>query len=188
MDSSINLTEILASHTSWLTGETTGSRANLSGANLSGANLVGANLSGAKLSGANLSRANLSGVNLSRADLSRANLSGANLSGANLSRANLVGVIGLAVASDSRQRLRAVANAALKKGALEMDTWHTCDTTHCIGGTAIHQAGEVGGLLEAAVGPGIAALMLLGPDAHAHFYDSNEEATAWLRSVLEQPA
>ena len=178
MDSSINLTEILASQASWLRDETTGSRANLSGANLSGANLSGANLSGA----------NLSRADLSRADLNGANLNGANLNWANLRGANLSRVAGLAVASDSPQRLRAVANAALKKGALEMDTWHTCDTTHCIGGTAIHQAGEVGRLLEAAVGPGIAALMLLGPDAHSHFYDSNEAATEWLRSVLKQPA
>jgi hypothetical protein len=158
MDSSINLTEILASHASWLSDKTTGNRANLSWANLSGANLSGANLSGANLSGANLSWANLSGI------------------------------AGLVVASDAPERLRAVAVAALKEGALEMESWHTCDTTHCIGGTAIHQAGEVGRLLEAAVGPVVAALMLLGPDAHAHFYDSNQAATAWLRSVLEQPA
>jgi len=173
MDSSINLTEILACHASWLRGETTGSWADLSRADLSKANLDGADLDGANLDGANLS-----GAYLSKAYLIRANLFGANLSG----------VIGLAVASDAPQRLRAVADAALKEGALEMETWHTCDTTHCIGGTAIHQAGEVGRLLEAAVGPGIAALMLLGPDAHSHFYDSNEAATEWLRSVLEQPA
>ena len=120
--------------------------------------------------------------------VSTRDLSGANLSGANLSGAKLSGVIGLTVARDAPQRLRAVADAALKGGVLEMETWHTCDTTHCIGGTAIHQAGEVGRLLEAAIGPEIAALMLLGTDAHFHFYDSNEEATKWLRSVLEQPA
>ena len=73
-------------------------------------------------------------------------------------------------------------------GALDMSTWHTCETTHCIGGTAIHQAGEVGRLLEVAVGPYVAALMLLGVDAHRHFYDSNEDATEWLRSVAPPAA
>ena len=162
--------------------------ANLSGANLSEADLSGANLIGANLIGANLSWANLSRANLSRANLSEADLIGANLSRANLSRANLSRIIGLVVASDAPQRLRAVAITALKEGALEMETWHTCDTTHCIGGTAIHQAGEVGRLLEAAVGPEVAALMLLGVEAHSHFYDSNEQASEWLRSVLEPAA
>ena len=169
------------------------SGANLSGADLRGANLRGADLSGADLSGANLSGADLRGADLSGADLSGADLSGANLSGANLSFAdlrfaNLRGADGLIIAGDAPQRLRAVAAAALQEGALEMETWHTCPTTHCIGGTAIHQAGEVGRLLEAAVGPEVAALMLLGVEAYSHFYDSNEEAAKWLQSVLEPAA
>jgi hypothetical protein len=203
MDSSINLSEILASHAKWLADTATGDRANLSGANLSGANLSGANLSGANLSRANLSwadlsGANLSGADLSGADLSGADLSGANLSGANLSRANLSwadlswanfsGAVGLAVAVDAPQRLQAAIAAALQPGALEMDCWHTCETTHCLGGTAIHQAGELGRLLEAVAGPNLAALMLLGPEAHAHFFDSNEDAIKWMRSVMQSPA
>ena len=203
MNSSINLPVILASHFQWLTNDSTGQRANLSGADLSGANLSGANLSradlgvanlrGADLSGANLSGANLSRANLSRADLGVANLRGANLRGADLSRAdlssaNLSNVTGLTIAQDSPQRMQSVAVAALKPGALDMANWHTCDTTHCIGGTAIHQAGEVGRLLEAAVGSEVAALMLLGVDAHCHFYDSNEAATEWLRSVAPPAA
>jgi len=198
MDSFINLFEILASHAKWLADTATGGRANLSGADLSGANLSGANLSRADLSGANLSwaalsranlsRANLSGADLSGADLSRANLSGANLSWANLSGANLSWAGGLAVAVDAPQRLQAAIAAALQPGALEMERWHTCETTHCLGGTAIHQAGELGQLLEAVAGPSLAALMLLGPEAHAHFFDSNEDAIKWMRSVMQSPA
>ena len=65
-----------------------------------------------------------------------------------------------------------------------MSSWHKCDTTHCISGWAIHQAGELGRLLEAAVGAEVAGLMLLGPDAQRHFYDENEAAAEWLRSLL----
>ena len=106
----------------------------------------------------------------------------ANLIGANLNRAT-----GIAIAADAPQRLRAAATAALQEGALEMQTWRACETTHCLGGWLIHQAGELGRLLEAAVGPGIAGLMLGGVEAHSHFYDSNEAATEYLRSVLERP-
>jgi hypothetical protein len=56
-----------------------------------------------------------------------------------------------------------------------------------LGGWLIHQAGEVGRLLEAAVGPSLAGLMLGGVDAHDHFHDTNEAATEYLRSVLAQP-
>lgn len=117
----------------------------------------------------------------------RADLSGANLSGANLRGANLSGARGLAIAADAPQRLKAAAAAALRPGALETKTWHTCATTHCPSGWLIHQAGEAGRLLELAVGPGIAGLMLGGIEAHSHFYDSNEDAAEWLRSVLAQP-
>ena len=48
----------------------------------------------------------------------------------------------------------------------------------------IYQAGEVGRLLQVAVGPGVAGLMLGGIEAHRHFYDSNEDTAEWLRSVL----
>jgi len=70
---------VLAAHAAWLSGSSSGTRADLSGANLSGAYLSGANLSGADLSGAYLSWANLRGANLSGADLSGANLRGADL-------------------------------------------------------------------------------------------------------------
>jgi len=95
--------------------------------------------------------------------------------------------VGLAVATDAPQRLKAAAVAALQEGALDMRKWHSCETTHCLGGWLIHQAGELGRLLEAAVGPSIAGLMLGGIEAHSHFYNNNEAATEWLRSVLERP-
>jgi uncharacterized protein YjbI with pentapeptide repeats len=70
-------------------------------------------------------------ANLDRASLLGANLDGANLEGANLEGANLNGASGIAIAADAPQRLSAAAAAALQEDALEMCTWHTCDTTHC---------------------------------------------------------
>ena len=134
-----------------------------------------------------LADANLIDACLADANLIGANLADANLADANLRGANLARPWGLVIATDAPQRLRAAATAALQEDALDMEAWHTCETTHCLGGWLIHQAGELGRLLEAAVGPSIAGLMLGGVEAHAHFYDTNEAATEWLRSVLDRP-
>ena len=161
--------------------------ADLRGAKLCGANLRTADLLAADLYGANLRGANLRAADLRGAKLCCANLQGADLCDANLRGANLQGAVGLAIATDADQRLRAVAEAALAEPeALQMNTWHTCDTTHCVAGWAIAQAGEPGRLLEAAVGSQIAGLMLLGAEAHRHFFDSDDDARAWLQEVLER--
>ncbi len=206
------LSKILESHARWLQNPSNGeradlrnadlsdanlsnaylSRANLSGANLSDANLSNAYLHGANLSNAYLSGADLRGANLSYAFLRDANLSGANLSGANLSyaylsRANLYGALGLPIVEDAKERLKAVAVAALADDdALDMTDWHTCETTHCIAGWAIHQAGELGETLERDLGPANAGLMLLGVEAHSHFFDNDDKARDWLQSVIAE--
>jgi uncharacterized protein YjbI with pentapeptide repeats len=211
----VNISETLRLHSRWLAGDPAGVRANLSDANLSGANLrhatlslanlsdanlSGANLSHANLSDANLSGANLSGANLSHANLRYANLSGANLryanlshanlSHANLSDANLSGANGLPIAADAQQRLRAVASHVLAHPQiLQMKIWHSeCGTTHCLAGWAIHQAGTLGEVLEKLHGSHMAGLLLLGANAAAHFYDSNDDAIAWLQSVAQEAA
>jgi|LakMenEpi03Aug12_release.lakeMendotaPanAssembly.Ray.scaffolds.fasta_scaffold96433_5 hypothetical protein len=159
--------------------------ANLHGADLSGADLYRANLHGADLSGADLSGANLSGANLSGADLHGANLHGANLHVANLYGADLSDAVGIPVAVDCSDRLRAVAAVATaSQDGLNMDSWHTCQTTHCIAGWAIHLAGKTGRILEELHGPELAGRMLLGHEAATHFHDSNEDARAWLLSLL----
>jgi len=165
--------------------------ANLRGANLVGADMRDADLRCADMRGVDLFSANLVGADMRGADLRDANLRGANLRGVDLFSANLVGAdmrdaTGIVIAPDAPLRLRAAAAAALQDGALEMQTWHSCHTTHCLGGWLIHQAGEVGRLLEAAVGPSLAGLMLGGVEAHSHFHDTNEAATEYLRSVLAQ--
>jgi hypothetical protein len=170
--------------------------ANLSGANLSvanlrcadlrGANLRLANLSCANLRGADLSVANLSCANLRRADLRRANLSGANLRGADLSWADLRGAIGLPIADDAPSRLLAVAKSALSSSdALEMGTWHTCETTHCVCGWAEHLGGSLAKLIVEQFGNDVGGLMLLGVKAHSYFYSTNGQARAFLQSVID---
>jgi hypothetical protein len=65
-----------------------------------------------------------------------------------------------------------------------MGSWHTCETTHCIAGWAVHLAGEEGKALEVKHDTHLAGLSLLGHEAAAHFYDNNEAATAWLQAKL----
>jgi len=147
------------------------SRADLSRADLSGANLSGADLAGAILVGADLSGAELIGANLAGADLSYSSVASANRSGADLSNVRLLGCCELPLSSpqfiqsslrramlDYRARHpnvpivddldRRILDSITSGGALDMDAWHTCDTTHCRAGWAIHLAGNRGYALE----------------------------------------
>jgi hypothetical protein len=185
------LKEILKLHQLWLQSEEKGTCADLSvadlrEADLSGANLRGADLSWADLRGANLREADLSGANLSWAKLREANLSEANLSWANLRRADLRGAIGLPIADDAPSRLLAVAKSALSSSdALEMGTWHTCETTHCVCGWAEHLGGSLAKLIVEQFGNDVGGLMLLGVKAHSYFYSTNGQARAFLQSVID---
>jgi hypothetical protein len=173
--------------------------ADLSGAYLSGAYLRDADLSGADLRDAYLSDADLSGADLrgaylrdadlSGADLSGADLRGAYLSGAYLSGAYLSGALkdDIAVPSLHRRILAAIDSG----GRLEMNNWHTCETTHCRAGWSIHLAGAAGRVLEACVGPAAAGALIhvascpqlegKVPD----FYASNEAALADIKRLAE---
>jgi hypothetical protein len=186
--------EQLNLHAKWLRNEVGGKRlglpgvdlrcANLRGADLGGANLQDVDLQDVDLRGADLGGANLRGANLRGADLWGANLRGANLRGADLQDVDLRGALGLTVACDASIRLANVAAAVLAAPeSLEMDDWHHCNTVHCLAGWAIHQAGVLGQLLEDVHGPYMAGLMLLGIEAAAHFYDSNDQALEWLRTI-----
>ena len=118
---------------------------------------------------------------------SRANLTRANLTYANLTRADLTGTKGLPIVADAAERLQAVAALVLKNTSqLDMADWHSCETVHCIAGWAIHQAGPVGAVLEQVAGPQMAGLLLLGTEAHKHFFDSNENAMQWLKSIYQE--
>jgi len=72
-------------------------------------------------------------------------------------------------------------------GSLEMGSWHTCETTHCRAGWAIHLAGEVGYALEKQYNADHAGRMiyLASTGRVPHFYASNERA---LEDIREQAA
>jgi uncharacterized protein YjbI with pentapeptide repeats len=191
------LQEVLRLHKLWLQGNP-GCRANLSGANLRGANLRGANLSDANLSDANLRGANLRGANLRGANLSGANLSGANLRGADLRGADLRGAdlrgADLRGAYSLPQILvvdgfvQQVAERVQQTGcSIDMATWHTCNTVHCLAGwiTTIHPQGK---LLESIYECGTAAALILNASGLSipDFYDTNDgadqRALNWLKT------
>jgi hypothetical protein len=150
----------------------------------------GADLRGADLREADLRRASLRGADLRGADLRGADLRGADLREADLRRASLSGakIDGFAIATpeEAAPRIRAVAQAALETpDALNMGDWHTCETTHCIAGWAVHLAGDEGKALEEKFGTANAGLVLLGSEAASHFYDTQEKGRAWLLSKME---
>ena len=145
------------------------------GANLSYAYLGSANLAGADLSYAYLGSANLAGANLADADLSSAYLGGADLGGADLGGFNAPSIPDIDAAI-----LAAIENG----GTLEMGEWHTCETTHCRAGWAIHLAGDAGRALETRIGPSAAgALIYAASGSHPvpYWHAANAKAMADLR-------
>ena len=156
----------------------------LSRADLTRANLYGANLTRANLYGANLSGANLSGADLSGADLSGSNLYGANLYGADLYET----VKKIAAVPSLHRRMLAAIEVG---GSLNMSNWHTCETTHCRAGWAIHLAGEPGEMLEACVGPMLAGALIhiaSCPQLEGkvpNFYAGNDEALADIKRLAQ---
>ncbi len=104
--------------------------------------------------GAYLTGANLTGANLTGADLTGAYLTGTVLTGADLTGAHLTGA---PVVPNLHTKILAAIGAG---GALDMSTWHTCETTHCRAGWAIALAGPEGAKLEAEVGPAMAGALI----------------------------
>ena len=64
-----------------------------------------------------------------------------------------------------------------------MDSWHTCETTHCMAGWAIHLAGEAGYALEKKVGSHRAGQLIFDRSTQScpHFYAPNARALEDLR-------
>ena len=111
----------------------------------------------------------------------RANLRGANLRGANLSEAILPDVV-----VDANLAAQILERVAAQPTCLDMKTWHTCETTHCLAGWAVtlHTQGK---LLESMIGTNAAGALIFNacckevPD----FYDTKENAIDWLRSKTQ---
>lgn len=168
------------------------SEANLTGACLRGACLRGACLRGAHLSEADLSDANLRGADLSDADLSDADLSGADLRGADLSGASLSeDKIGPYIIPTVPEIDRAIlAEINISGNALKMNAYHTCETTHCRAGWAVHLAGKPGYELESRIGSCAAAALIYAASRPGlpvpNFYASNTEALIDLEACAAQ--
>ena len=165
-------------------------------------------LAGAYLAGADLADANLADADLADADLAGANLADADLAGAYLAGADNVSteVTGeprkpyVKLSKDPVERLAQIRErnpgipivedldgkilAAIENGGgLEMSNWHTCETTHCMAGWAIHLAGDAGKALEAERGPQRAGALIyrVSTGRAPHFFASNERALADLK-------
>ena len=70
-----------------------------------------------------------------------------------------------------------------------MNTWHTCETTHCRAGWAIQLAGAPGRVLEACLGPNAAGALIhvaSCPQLEGkvpNFLDTNENALADIKRL-----
>jgi hypothetical protein len=71
-----------------------------------------------------------------------------------------------------------------------MDNWHTCETTHCRAGWAIHLAGEAGHALEKRFDPVGAAMRIYEASGYdispCRFFDSNEDALADMKKLADE--
>jgi len=76
---------------------------------------------------------------------------------------------------------------AIQTVGLEMSTWHTCGTTHCRAGWAVHLAGEAGYALEKRTSTEFAAMQIYKasgyPISPVRFYESNEVALADIKRL-----
>lgn len=107
----------------------------------------------------------------------------ADLRGANLRDADLSGAVGLPEKIKGFRAL--VAKTILENPAerLNMENWHTCETTHCIAGWAVHLA-QNGRYLESQMNTPGAARCLLGlldKGEDSLFYRSNYDVIDTLR-------
>src|SRR5690606_7033050 len=74
-----------------------------------------------------------------------------------------------------------VLDAVRNPGALNMESWHTCDTTHCRAGWVVHLAGSAGIELEEMTSTPFAAMQIYKASSPirvspTRFFESNETA------------
>lgn len=83
-----------------------------------------------------------------------------------------------------------VLKAVEAPGALQMDAWHKCDTTHCRAGWVVHLAGDKGKALEAASSTLFAAMQIYKASSPINvspvrFFEMNEVALADIKRCAE---
>ena len=78
------------------------------------------------------------------------------------------------------------------KHHLEMESWHTCKTTHCRGGWIVTLAGEAGKKLEDFYGSLLAAQLIYDasdpsrPFNPCRFFDSNDDALVDMKRLADR--
>ncbi len=81
--------------------------------------------------------------------------------------------------------------AVSQPNALDMATWHTCETTHCRAGWVVTLAGDEGKALEAFHrSTPLAAALIYRDSSKIHipmmrFYENNEDAMADMKKMAE---
>ena len=82
--------------------------------------------------------------------------------------------------------------AVSKPKALNMQNWHTCETTHCRAGWVVHLAGQAGYELEKRTSPIFAAMQIYKASGYeispVRFYDANEKAMEDMKRLAEEEA
>jgi hypothetical protein len=82
---------------------------------------------------------------------------------------------------------------AVEGGKLNMDAWHTCDTTHCRAGWVAFLAGEEGKKLEDHTSTAFAAMQIYKASSPikvspVRFYEDNATALADIKRCAEEEA
>jgi hypothetical protein len=74
-------------------------------------------------------------------------------------------------------------------GALDMGSWHACETTHCRAGWVVHEAGEAGYALEKFHNTALAAQLIYRASGYeinpSRFYDPADVAMADMKRLAE---
>ena len=82
---------------------------------------------------------------------------------------------------------RKIYSEVSRPGALDMDVWHLCETTHCRAGWVVTLAGDAGRELEEKTCPLFAAQQIYKASGYkispARFFDSNEDALADMKRM-----
>ena len=85
-----------------------------------------------------------------------------------------------------------IYEAASQPGCLNMGNWHSCETTHCRAGWAIHLAGEVGYALEKRTDPVFAAMRIYEASGFeinpCRFFDDDDAALEDMKQLAEAGA
>jgi hypothetical protein len=88
----------------------------------------------------------------------------------------------------------AVLAAATQPNALDMSSWHQCDTTHCRAGWVVHLAGDAGYALERFHDTALAAQLIYKasnpnlPVSPVRFYETKDQAMADMKRMAELEA